>query len=93
MIGRRTPDGEMPERPGEYGRVSGRWFCCPPHRGFPTGDLSKHTVVEHGDRTITVADSILMTLGDGRRFHGYLVRGEWNTLGDSVLTRPRRDDA
>lgn len=66
---------------GEYGKdVDGIWHCSAPREtpdgfGF-TGNLSKHTVVEHEDGTITVTPSILITRHDGT-WHGYLERGFW----------------
>lgn len=62
-----------------------RWMCFAPmlngHGGFALGDLSKHTVIEHEDGTITVSPSILITCGqDGEQWHGYLERGIWREV-------------
>ena len=56
------------------------WFKHPHTHG---GVISKHQVVEHEDRTITVSPSILQTkrgaMGgfNGATIHGYLERGIW----------------
>ena len=72
--------------PGDYGKdSSGNWWAKVPANGFPGGILSDHTVTEHEDGTITVSPSILMPVGDKYRWHGYLERGAWRMLGDSVL--------
>ena len=82
-------DGQYPYpvmKPGEYGKdCHGNWMCCPPQpEGDPwdyfRGNISKHTVVEHADGTITVSPSILITKyrEDGpREWHGYLENGIW----------------
>lgn len=87
MRGRRN-DGEIPAEPGDYGLFEGEWWCKPPRTGFPSGRLGNHTVVEHDDQTITVEPSILMNVGDGRRWHGYLRAGVWDELPDTVAERP-----
>jgi len=65
---------------GDYGFniKAGCWQARP--YGHHTGDLSKHTVVEHKDGTITVLPSILIVAGyagKATKWHGYLERGVW----------------
>lgn len=77
MIGKRKhPDenGMLQLAEGEYGKVNDIWYCRPP--GSHVGNLSKHTVVEHEDGTITVSPSILIDWGQGQ-WHGHLERGIW----------------
>lgn len=67
------------ETPGSYGKHNDVWYCSTPN-GL-AGNLSKHTVIEHEDGTITVSPSILVTSGrDGRAptWHGFLQRGVWS---------------
>jgi hypothetical protein len=43
------------------------------------GRVSKHTITEHEDGTISVEPSILATTADhGHDWHGYLRRGVWS---------------
>lgn len=85
--GLRVYDKEILE-PGEYGQhpIDGRWMCCPPivldgewpHQFM--GDLSKHTVEEHENGTITVSPSIMITTHRNDcevKWHGWLERGVW----------------
>jgi len=73
-------------RPGDYCKVlpyspeneegiAGRetWYVCDPNG--TVGRLDDHTVIEHGDGTITVSPSILDPSPGG--WHGLLERGEW----------------
>lgn len=76
--GRRV-DGRIPQEPGDYGLVDGKWWAKVPQPGFSSAVLSDHTVVENSDRTITVQPSILMEHGE-RVWHGYLVSGRWNEI-------------
>jgi len=82
------------EEPGDYGQdVDGNWWAKVPRPGFPTGILSDHQVTEHENGTITVSPSILMDVpGKGYRWHGYLERGEWRELSDSVYGRSAEED-
>jgi hypothetical protein len=59
------------------------WWVRPPE--WPFAAKLVHEVVEHDDGTITVSPSILHILGNGNRWHGYLVRGEWKKLPDSTV--------
>ena len=71
MTGHRLPDGQFPEREGDYSKVvidgAVRWFNWPPGCPWP-GMLRPyeqegrpfHEVEEHDDGTITVKASILM---------------------------------
>lgn len=79
MIGRRVDDPPGLLAPGEYGRIGGVWHGC-----TPTGDLanlSRHTVTENEDGTITVSPSILVSAGQGAErvecWHGWLQCGVW----------------
>jgi hypothetical protein len=67
------------QTPGAYGSADGKdWFCTTPNGLF--GNISKHTVKEHEDGTITVSPSILVTSGRDHgqpNWHGYLERGVW----------------
>lgn len=93
MIGRRLPDnlteweaGQGPVK-GDYWKTANGWMCCTPEGSF--GNLSKHSVYEHEDGTITVSPSILVTTtrpnGKGEMqeredWHGYLERGIWRSV-------------
>jgi hypothetical protein len=83
--GRRLPDDLDPyadgtAQPGDYWRSRGVWYCQTPSGDM--GNLRQHKVTEHGDGTITVSPSILVTLYPPRsagqeQYHGYLERGVW----------------
>jgi hypothetical protein len=89
--GRRVPDSDIIKfgdwEPGCYGRVhfdddfdkGWLWFCIPPNGvAAGVGGLSKHTITEHEDGTITVSPSILVhPAADAPGWHGYLERGVW----------------
>ena len=80
MLGKRIADGAWPENPGEYSkhRVQDQgiaWFVYPPIPDFGPASIAKHTVIEHGDGTITVSPSILIT--GVKQWHGYLEHGVW----------------
>ena len=63
---------------GDYGKDKrGMWLARAP--GTHTGDLSRHTVVEHEDGTITVSPSILIKSYDCE-WHGYLEKGMWRSV-------------
>ncbi len=57
-----------------YWKEEQTWFLYLPGAGI--GALSKHTVVENSDGTITVSPSILMEGHLGKK-HGYLENGIW----------------
>jgi len=61
---------------GEYAKINGEWYCKPP--GSHLGRLKGHKVVEHEDGTITASPSILINWGE-KQWHGYLIRGEWES--------------
>jgi hypothetical protein len=42
------------------------------------GNLERHDVTVHDDKTITVSPSILVT--GGGEWHGYLERGVWRSV-------------
>ncbi len=75
----------------DYGKLThdGGWFwyCFVPSDApgddwCMMGNLSKHTVTEHEDKTITVSPSILIG-GQGRKgtpWHGYLIKGVWTEV-------------
>ena len=55
---------------------TGTWWIYLPRAGI--GRLTKHTVVEHEDGTITVTPSIAHGYTDEPpERHGFLTRGEW----------------
>lgn len=69
-------DGTLWLEEGDYGLASnGHWMARP--YGNHSGDLSKHTVVEHDDGTITVEPSILIDNGRNQ-WHGHLTHGVWD---------------
>lgn len=60
-----------------WNEENGWWVYLP---SFGVGMLSKHTVVEHEDGTITVTPSILMHRhkdGKPSQCHGYITKGVW----------------
>ncbi|MDH4285588.1 MAG: hypothetical protein OEV35_09755 [Gallionellaceae bacterium] len=65
--------------PGAYGSRNGKdWYGTTPNGLL--GTLTKHTVIEHEDGTITVSPSILVTSGSNQgqpSWHGFLERGVW----------------
>lgn len=75
--GRRTdvPLHEM--EPGDYG-LTAAWLCVTPNGSG--GNLSRHDVTVHPDRTITVSPSILISRGSERDWHGYLEHGVWREV-------------
>lgn len=62
---------------GDYAKASdGTWWFRPPGGEF--GHLSKWTITEHEDGTITASPSILEYNTDmSVRCHGFLERGMW----------------
>lgn len=77
-------EGQLLLKEGEYGKgTDGVWYVRPP--GCHMGSLVKHTVTEHGDGSITVEPSILISYGEATGqpgfagWHGYLRNGEWVT--------------
>jgi hypothetical protein len=73
-------------KPGEYGKdEDGLWYCVRPGEEFARGgaqfgvlgNLGAHEVEEHGNGTITVSPSILISDGQGWSWHGFLERGVW----------------
>ena len=60
----------------------GCWWIYLPRAG--AGCLSRHTITEHNDRTISVSPSIGLRKAAGHRFqrHGFLQQGEWHPCGD-----------
>jgi hypothetical protein len=62
---------------GDYGLdQNGNWYGKPPGFKFGYANLSKHKVVEHEDKTITVSPSILVQ-NRFSKWHGFLERGIW----------------
>jgi hypothetical protein len=57
--------------------------AAPMSYGYALGTLTKHTVREHDDGTISVrpndgsSNSILITGHDDEQWHGYIERGVW----------------
>jgi hypothetical protein len=69
-------------QPGDYWLDSETetWMCRVPNGHF--GGLKNHSVTDHGDGTITVSPSILVTgyddeKGENATWHGYLEKGIW----------------
>jgi len=83
MIGQRLPDDSdwSSQHPaGSYWRLNGTWFAITPNGHL--GNLSRHSVTEHEDGTITVSPSILVSMSitngpDRELWHGFLERGVW----------------
>lgn len=91
--GRRTPDVEDPcafptAEPGDYFKLGGEWLVRPPESAlYPTtvcARITRHSVVEHADGTITVSPSILMGMAgddsDFGKWHGFLEAGVWREV-------------
>lgn len=61
------------------------WGIRVPEKGLSIATLTKHTVREHEDGTISVrpddgsSNSILVTGPDGKSWHGYIEHGDWRT--------------
>lgn len=70
--------GEWPG-PGDYYFDPRIGWCAVTPNGTDSGyaNLSRHEVVEHEDRTITVSPSIQVFAGAREEWHGYLERGVW----------------
>ena len=60
-----------------YWKDDGHWMINFPEPDDLLGNLSNHTVEEHGDGTITVTPSILVQ-NSSRQVHGYLTKGVWS---------------
>lgn len=66
-------------RPGDYWKKGeGIWGIWPPGMK-EAARISKHTITEHEDGTITVSPSILFDSPD-YKWHGYLERGVWREV-------------
>lgn len=68
--------------PGEYTRWqadAGNWYACTPNGHV--ANLAAHSVVEHGDGSITVSPSIAVSTSvEGKAvivWHGFLEQGVW----------------
>lgn len=80
-------EGQFPEgfdtRSMCYWKDRGVWWLYLPGGGV--GNLTNHDITEHGDGTITVSPSILVTSGrKDRHRHGFLKRGVWEPCGDDT---------
>jgi hypothetical protein len=73
----------------EPGNLTGtEWMVVAPigEDGFAIGRLTRHTVREHDDGTISVrpgdgsSNSILITGSHGRQYHGYIEHGVWSSV-------------
>lgn len=64
-------------QPGDYWKRKGRWFGLTPNELL--ADLSKHTVTEESDGTITVSPSIFVNRDKTPFWHGFLERGVWRS--------------
>jgi hypothetical protein len=88
-----TRDGSEPLRSDEPSNLTGScWMVVAPigdGDGYAIATLTKHTVREHEDGTISVrrhdgsSNSILVSTVGGR-FHGYIEHGVWEALPDST---------
>lgn len=79
--GTRLVDDDYFQAPrGSYWKNSkGVWNCVTPNGRM--GNLEKHEVTEHEDRTITVSPSILVSEPPHRpQWHGFLERGVWREV-------------
>jgi hypothetical protein len=62
------------------------WMVVAPSGEWHMGQLTKHTVREHEDGTISVrpgdgsSNSILITDGQQEHWHGYIEHGEWRPV-------------
>lgn len=87
MTGRRLPDGtdwSSEWKPGEFSKMDGGKFWIVMTPNGEVGALTKHTVTEHRDGTITVSPSILIhphntEEGPSPGWHGYLEHGVWRS--------------
>lgn len=78
-------DGLRPMMVTEPSNLTGGvWrVAAPMSYGFAIGTLTKHTVREHDDGTISVrpgdgsSNSILITGHDGEQYHGFIEHGVW----------------
>lgn len=78
-------DGLRPMNVTEPSNLTGGvWrVAAPMSYGYAIGTMTKHTVREHEDGTISVrpgdgsSNSILITGHDGEQYHGFIERGEW----------------
>ena len=93
MQGRRLPDGQFPELPGEYSKMAYQdgvttWIVCAPDGGpkfqlanatspDPAGRV--HEVEEHEDGTITVEPKPhnSNSILSPRGWHGWIRHGVW----------------
>ena len=76
-----------PLRSDEPGNLTGTvWMVVAPlgdADGYGIGRLTKHTVREHEDGTISVrpgdgsSNSILIQKGNGQEYHGFIEHGVW----------------
>jgi len=57
---------------------TGEWFAHTPSGQL--ANLSRHSVTEHDDGTITASPSILISGGGEAPWHGYLERGVWREV-------------
>ncbi len=58
-----------------------KWFVHIPKVGV--GNISRHDIIEHEDKTISVSPSILITTtfkGNKRQAHGFLEKGIWREV-------------
>ena len=84
LVGRRLHGevGYEESRAGDYWkptyehRQPNEWWFRDPFGKF--GRITKHTVEEHDDGTITVSPSIACAGGGGADFHGWLKHGVWS---------------
>lgn len=66
-------------QPGDFGQdADGLWWVRAPKCGPSL--ISRHTVIEHEDGTITVSPSILVIGAENEGYHGFLERGYWREV-------------
>lgn len=93
--------GDLPPdiQPGDYWRALIEWrnqeptnltglcfYVVAPEIGFGVALLTKHTIREEDDGTISVrpgdgsSNSILVHGANGKTWHGYIERGDWRSV-------------
>lgn len=73
--------GQTVAPPGAYMKVvkadgsTWCWYVRAPNGDVASVGFKNHTIVEHGDGTITVSPSLVFP--HGGRYHGFLRQGAW----------------
>lgn len=80
LKGARCDDETPPLRPGDYSYSHGRWWLFTPNGRSIAVDPRKLTVTVHDDRSISIAEPILVQgLGPFPEYCGHLTRGSWSS--------------